>query len=302
MRREFPELHYFVRIAETRSVSRAAISLKLTQPALSRYIRNLEDEVGTRLFVRNGRGVSLTENGHRFYIHAKEALDRLELAELDVAEKFGPPLTHVTLGIVSSMTDLLVVDIAESMRRELPRVSMRVVEGFTADLVDWLNEGRVDVAVCFHEFHHASIEAMPLCEQSLYLLGGSAAEFMQPQIRFDSLAGVPLVLPAKQNLLRTQLEGIAEARGLRLNVVVEADAFATISDLVAAGLCYAIIPGGAYRSLKRSDLKISKIVEPDMTQTLVTATSLVRPQTTCGRILSRIVAAQAKTSFGLHDT
>jgi DNA-binding transcriptional LysR family regulator len=188
------------------------------------------------------------------------------------------------------------------MRRELPRVSMRVVEGFTADLVDWLHEGRVDVAVCFHEFHHASIEAKPLSEQNLFLLGRSESEFMMPQMTFDALAGVPLVLPAKQNLLRTQLEGIAEARGIRLNVVVEADAFATISDLVAAGLCYAIIPGAAFHSLKRNDLKMSKIVEPALTQTLVMATSLVRPQTTCSRILSRIVAAHAKTSLGLHDT
>lgn len=295
--RALPELHYFVRIAELRSISRAAISLKTSQPALSRYIRTLEEEVRTPLFERNGRGVSLTENGTRLYLHAKQLLDELELAELDVAGESGPPLTHVTLGIVPSITNLLVVDVAESMRSELPRVSMSIVEGFTSDLIDWLHEGRVDVAVCFHETQHANVEFTPLSEQNLYLLSSTATRPPAPQVKFDALAQLPLVLPAQRNMLRSQLEGIARARGARLNVVVEADAFATISELVASGLCHAIIPGGAFESLSRADLHASKIVNPALSQTLVMAKSLIRPQTTCGKVLSRIVAQYAVRSL-----
>ena len=89
------QLEYFVAIAEQGNVSRAALTLRVAQPALSRQLRQLEDELGATLFVRSARGMQLSEPGARFLAHARDILARVGDAREDMEQrKHGPPIAR----------------------------------------------------------------------------------------------------------------------------------------------------------------------------------------------------------------
>ena len=289
---------FFVRVAEAGNISRAAEQLKMAQPALSRHIRELEDEIGLRLFERTGRGVALTQDGQRVYLHAKALLDRLDSAELDIAAPVGLPLTTVRLGIVPWMTEILAPPLIESVRAEMPRVALQVVEGQNTSLLEWLDQGVIDVAVSFYAFHLPHIAVEAIGDQDLYLLGPSDSPALagKSEIGFGDIAALPMVLPANPHPLRLRLEQKAIAAGHSLNVVLETEAASIASYIVMAGMGFTLIPEGACRGLHARGLQAIKIVDPPLTETLVIMTSLKRPASTPEKDLLRLVRRHLQTS------
>lgn len=283
--------HYFVRVAEAGTISRAAEQLKMAQPALSRHIRDIEDEIGARLFERNGRGVSLTQDGHRLYLHAKTVIDQLDTAELEIAGSVGFPLTTVKLGIVPWMTEILAMPLVESIRHEMPRVALQVIEGQNSSLLDWLDQGIIDVGVSFYEFHLPHIDVEAAFDQDLYLLGRTDSEHLvgRSEIRFSDVAELPLALPSAPHPLRLRLEQNALESGRTLNVLLETEAASIASYIAIAGMAYTLIPQAACRDLSAQGLKAIKIVDPPLSQTLVVMRSLKRPPSTAEKDLYRLV-------------
>jgi DNA-binding transcriptional LysR family regulator len=84
------QIEYFVAVSETGHVGRAAEALRIAQPAVSRQIRNLEDELGARLFVRSARGMRLSEAGDVFLEHARAILAQIDDARRAVQARKGP--------------------------------------------------------------------------------------------------------------------------------------------------------------------------------------------------------------------
>jgi LysR family nitrogen assimilation transcriptional regulator len=290
------KFHFFVRVAEAGTISRAADQLKMAQPALSRYIRELEDEIGARLFERTGRGVALTQDGQRLYRHAKAIIDQLEAAELEVADPAGLPLTTVRLGIVPWLTEILAVPLIESLRREMPRVALQVIEGHNASLLEWLDQGVVDVAVSFYEFHLPHIEVETVFDQELYLLGSAHSPELAAAsaIALRDIASLALVLPSSPHPLRLGLEQKALEAGRGLNVVLETESASIAAYIAQAGMGFTLIPQAACRDLEARGLKAVRIVDPPMTQDLVVMTSLRRPPSTAERDLHRLVLAHLR--------
>jgi LysR family nitrogen assimilation transcriptional regulator len=280
---------FFIRAAEAGAISRAAEQLRVAQPALSRYIRDLEQEVGVLLFERNGRGVSLTQDGQRLYRFAKSVFDKLEAAELEVANPSGPPLTTVKLGIVPSMTEVLAVPLAEAVRQQMPRVGLHVSEGQNSSLLRWLDQGVIDIAVSFYEFRPPHILVETMSEQELFLLGAESRLAGISEITFDESTRLPLILPPSPHPIRLRFNSNAIETGHDVNVVLETEAASIAGSMAAAELGFAPVPKAACRGLAERRLKAVRIVEPVLTQTLVTMTSLNRPPSSCERRFYELV-------------
>ncbi|MFC5664283.1 LysR family transcriptional regulator [Kitasatospora misakiensis] len=142
---ELRTLRYFVAVAEELHFGRAAARLHMSQPPLSRAIRQLESELGTVLLNRSATGTTLTPAGEALLAEARELLDRAELARARVVAAAGP--ASLTVGILGDSSDLGVTRLAAAYRRRFPEVEVRIRETDLTDPTCGLRAGLVDVAL-----------------------------------------------------------------------------------------------------------------------------------------------------------
>jgi len=147
---ELRHLRHFVKVAETENVSRAALRLHISQPAVSRQIRDLEDELGFALFKRNGKKVRLTEEGCAFLDQARAVLQRMDDAVRDVRALANQKQIELHIGYCSYAVDPLFHRIMTTYRNLMPKVRLKLHDRKVEESVDALLDGRLHLAFIFH--------------------------------------------------------------------------------------------------------------------------------------------------------
>ena len=163
-------LRYFVAIAETGSVTVAAERrLHISQPSLSRQIRDLEEEIGVKLFTRSARGVELTVSGRAFLDHARLALSQVDTAT-EAARRAAQPMKQVfALGFLTGQEMTWLPRVMRVLRDELPNIEVTVSSGYSPDLAEALARGRLDVAFLRAE-PGFDLEYRVVCKEKLIVL------------------------------------------------------------------------------------------------------------------------------------
>lgn len=276
---DIEQLQCFVSVADNGSFSRAAVMLRVPQPRLSRAIRALEVELRQNLFHRHGRGVSLTEPGKKFLAHCRGVLVQLERARAELEQGRSEPTGQVVVGLPHSISRVLTLPVVTAFRAQFPQAMLRVTEGLTIHLQEWLLAGRVDIALLHDPVPTSAIETIPMRRDPLYLMGPAKAPAGE-DIPMRELANLPLVMPGRPHPMRMFVETQLSNLGLKPQIVVEIDSIGAIVDAVEDGLGYAIVSANAVGT--RSDaprLARRRIVEPELSSALVLAYSAERPTT-----------------------
>ena len=147
---ELRHLRYFVRVAEAENVSRAARKLHISQPAVSRQIRDLEEEIGLPLLKRSGKSVRLTEAGRLFLAEARAVLERTEEAVRNVRVIGTSEQTDLDVGYSSWAIDRLFLEILSAYRRVMPNVRVQLHDRSVEQSVEALLEGKLPLAFIIH--------------------------------------------------------------------------------------------------------------------------------------------------------
>jgi LysR family nitrogen assimilation transcriptional regulator len=294
---ELKQLEYFVAIAEAGTFSRASQRLNVGQPVLSRQIQALEDELGTKLYHRTGRGILLTEAGRLFEQHARGVLETAANAKSAMHALDATPAGRVVIGMPPSVGAVLTTALVQQMHSEFPKVSLGVIEGFSGHVMEWLTMGRIDVAVLYNAPNTHTLATDPLLTDELFLLGPASdpARVGAGSLPAARLEQLPLILPSRPHGLRVLVDDFLATIGIAPNVDVEIDAMHSTLSLVEAGIGYTILSYSCVHHLIAAGrIRAWPIVEPTMTRTLVIATSTQRPMTNAARALSRIVTSQVQ--------
>jgi LysR family nitrogen assimilation transcriptional regulator len=273
------QLQCFVCVADNGSFSRAAVMLRIPQPRLSRAIRALEVELRQNLFHRHGRGVSLTEPGKKFLAHCRGVLVQLERARAELEHARGEPTGQVVVGLPHSISRVLTLPLVIAFRAQFPQAMLRVTEGLTLHLQEWLLAGRVDIALLHDPAPTSAIETRPVRRDALYLMGPARGRSGE-EVPMRELANLPLVMPGRPHPMRMFVETQLSNLGLKPTIVVEIDSIGAIVDAVEDGLGYAIVSAhavGTRSGMPR--LARRRIVEPELNSALVMAFSAERPTT-----------------------
>ncbi len=237
-------LRYFLAVAEEGSFRRAAERLNVAQPALSHQVRALEDELGVVLLLRTSRGVAVTDHGERLCRHARHWLAEMEAVGEALRGAEAEPAGPVTVGIPTSLGMALSVPLALAVRRRLPRVRLRVVEGLSGHTLEWLRAGTVDMALVFNAEGVPALSLRPVASESLHLVaptGDSVLGGGSGTIPFATAAALPLILPGRPHGLREEMEAVAARERRPLNIALEMDALEHIKALVRRGAGYTVL-------------------------------------------------------------
>lgn len=190
---DLKQITYFIAIAEKGSISAAAAHIRVAQPALSAQIANLEAELGVSLFSRHGRGVTLTAAGEAFLKHAHKIVAELALARQAAIDTARTPAGEVSVGLPMTTANLLTVPIVDAVRKRFPAIDLRIVDGMSGDILAWLLEGRLDIAILYDSGRPLPLAATPLVDDDLYLVGYENDIIRgRKEIRFSELSRFPL--------------------------------------------------------------------------------------------------------------
>src|SRR2546428_351775 len=143
---ELRHLRYFIGVAEEENVSRAALKLHLSQPALSRQIRDLEDELGFLLLERSAKSVRLTEAGRVFLPEARAVLQRVEDAVKSARAIATGVSGELHVGYAPSLTARILPQTLRAFQAELPNVRVRLHDLSTEEMLAGLREGKLQIA------------------------------------------------------------------------------------------------------------------------------------------------------------
>ena len=264
----------FLAIAEIGSLTRAAIYLDSNQSLLSRQLNALERECGARLFNRTGRGVELSDVGLRIFPQVKALLAGAERLEADIRGEAREPLGRVTVGSLPSIGATLVGRLFSALRERHPGVQLKVLEGSSGQVEEWLADARVDIAILYRYGATPEFE-QPLATIDSYLISApDDARTAAPEVEFASLHELPVILPSAPNGLRAALDAAARQHGITLAPVIEADSLPLQKSLSAHDGLYTVLPLHAvWTEVQEGRLRAARIVRPALQRTVVMAMS-----------------------------
>lgn len=245
---ELRHLRYFVAVAEELNFTRAAERLHIGQPPLSMQIRDLEEEIGTPLFERTKRRVSLTEAGRGFLGHARGILERSEEAVEEARRAGRGEAGELKVGFASSLPYTSTLpDVLYRYRQKYPRVSLQLREMFSAEQFNALGRGALDVGFVRHgglELPHEVItreigrDPLRIVVNAAHPLA-DAAEVSLAQFRDEGFIAFP---PDIGSGLPIVVHRLCHNAGFEPRIVQTAREATTHIGLVAAGLGTAVLP------------------------------------------------------------
>jgi LysR family transcriptional regulator, nitrogen assimilation regulatory protein len=261
-------LRYFLRIAEEGSISRAARVLAIAQPALSRQVRLLEEDLGVTLFRRTSRGVELTDEGEQLRATTSAPLRQLELAMQWVGSPSGRVDRSLVLGMPPTIASVVVAPLLGALAAAFPSVGMKVTVADSGLLVERMMKDEVDFAVVYGPPSDERPFYSELLAEDVMLVGGSASDLDSDRpVRFSALADLPLVLPTVQPGLSYTIQHTALRQKITLTSRFETDSLQVSKRLIEAGLAYAILPLSACADeVKSGRVRCSPLVDPVITQ------------------------------------
>jgi len=293
---DLKQLRAFLTVVETGNVTRAAEVLNVVQPAVSRQIRLLEEDIGMPLFERERRGMVLTDAGQVLVGYARRALLELDRARIEIGGVGQGVSGLVTLGLLPSSIDMLSSPLASAVAAAYPGIRVRIAMGYAGTLQNWLTTGEVDAALLYGVDQSPDIQTVPLIEEPLWVIGPktSALRPDRPYALAD-LIGQKLVLPSAPHGIRTLMEHACAVAHVTLDVSVETNALSVQRSLVLGGHGWTILPPiSVAEDLRKNKLRGAPLINPDITRTIVLALPSNRPISRAARCTVEVLTDEAR--------
>lgn len=267
---DFRSLRYFLCVAEARSFSKAAELLFVAQPALSRQVRKLEDELEVKLFTRTPTGVELTDAGLLLFQRAQMLLRQLSQAADDVRAKGSAISGAITVGVPPVTGELLIPSVMQRCLHEYPNIQLKVVEGISTYVFERLVNQELSLALLNSPIQHSSLTIEPVLIEPMYLIGpGVQRNGLPPASEDLRLEELPLILPGPTHRLRLLLERALAEKGALLNLKMEVEGLVTTKALVAAGLGYTLfLYGAVHQQVLDGRMSAARLRHPEINWTL----------------------------------
>lgn len=249
-------------VATYGSFTAAASALAMTQPGVSRLVRQVERDLGIALFLRSTRHVALTAAGSSFIEPVGRFLDDLDTQVALARSRGGPLRGRLVISSLLSLTHHMVPDALLTYREENPEVEIHLREGLGADVYEDVRNGVADFGLgnAMALSDEIVVESM-IEEACMALLPAGHVLARARNVPFTAFEGKPLVSLPLASGLRRLIDGVAGTHGVTLNHMIVVEQFSSMFDFVAAGFGLAIVPPSALPKRLRPGLVIRPITD-----------------------------------------
>lgn len=259
-------LRYFVAVADAGSLTAASVAIPIAQPALTRQVRELENDFGVQLLIRLPRGVRLTQAGATLYESAQRMLKEADYVRQQLAKKLDHGRSTVVLGVPPTLSRIMLPGLFEQCLSTLPDLELKTREAFTPTLLDWLERGLIDMAVVTNPESGRPLNLTPLLGEPFALVSHARMK-MPPTVSLNQLERVPLLMTSLHfGLVEKQLNPL----GKKLEVRALIDSVDSIRELVLRGQWATIMPVSVFKD-DGTALAMSEIVGVQLNRLLVLA-------------------------------
>ncbi len=242
---ELRVLKYFIAIAREQNISAAAERLHLSQPTLSRQIKDMEEELGKQLFIRGNRKITLTEEGMILRKRAEEILDLVEKAENEITSSDTVVAGDIYIGTGETKSLRFLAKIAKELNEQYPNIHYHIISGDSVDIIEKLDTGLIDFAILVGpvDISKYNYIALPLKDSWGVLMRKETSLAQKQTITPEDLWDKPLIM-SRQAINGTVLTTWLKKDASQLNIVASYNLLYNASLMAEEGLGYVLCLDG----------------------------------------------------------
>ena len=248
---EFRQLRYFVKVAELRSFSEASKALFISQSTLSQQIKQLEEELGVDLLVRDSRHVSMSDYGEQYLPYAKQVLKDVDTSAERMNDVRQLKIGTLNVGATYTFCPLLADTVRDYMKK-YPGIKLKIYCRSMENLMEMLEHGQLDVALSYKPLQsYDDIDSHILFNSNLCVIAGKDNPVAKKErIRLAELENLPLVLPAKGLQARNAFDSLLYGQNFKFDVRLEINDLSMLLDMVSRTNLVTLLSGATIHSNK----------------------------------------------------
>lgn len=253
----------FYVVANHLNITSAANELMISQPAISKSIKTLEEQLGGSLFIRTKRGVILTEEGKEFYCYIKEAMNLINNAENKFKDMINLETGTIRIGISLTLTKEFLLPYLKIFHQKYPKIKVQINTSMAKNLIDDLKKGNVDLIIInLPPQIDTDLEVIKVrTVQDCFIVGAYYQDLATKKLTLQELNNYPLILQPQNNNTRKFLDNYTKENGVILNPTMTLGSYNLVVDFTKIG--YGI--GYATKDYIQKELKSQELFTLDIT-------------------------------------
>lgn len=227
----------FYVVAKHKNITKASDELKISQPAISKCIRQLEDQLGGTLFTRTKRGVVLTEEGESFYKYINQALEYIHNAESKFSDMMNLDIGTIRIGSSTTLTKTVLMPYLEEFHKKYPKIKIEIETNISTDLLSRLRQGLLDIVILNmpnkldDDLNYEFIKEVHDC----FIVGEEYKQLCDKKLHIKELMNFPLVFQLAGSTTRKYADKYASDNGVVFEPDMELAGFSLVAEFTRIG-------------------------------------------------------------------
>lgn len=228
---------FFV-VANAKNITKAANELMISQPAISKAIKNLEDQLGGQLFVRTKRGVVLTDEGQEFYNYIKHAMEYIANAENKFTDLINLESGSIRIGVSTTLTREFLLPYLKDFHKQYPKIDIQINTSLASELINKLKNGLIDMVILNLPSKRDNDLEIIECKEvhDYFVVNENYKDLVNKSLTWEDLNNYPLILQAKGANTRTFIDNFAKELNVMLKPNMELASYTLVVEFTKIGL------------------------------------------------------------------
>lgn len=236
---DFELYRIFYVVANNGNITKASEELNISQPAISKSIKKLEEQLGGQLFIRTKRGVILTEEGKEFYNYIKQAIEYINNAENKFTDLINLETGCIKIGISTTLTKEFLLPYLEKFHTLYPKIDIKIITSLTSDLITKLKSGLIDIVILnLNDKNYGNDIDIIKCMKinDCFVVNSKYKNLINKEVSLKEINNYPLILQSKGSNTREFLDNIAKGKGIVFNPNIELASYSLVVEFAKIGL------------------------------------------------------------------